>query len=106
MTLVAALRGVEAVISAVGGRAPWGRRGFPYSLSIGPYPWKARAEAHLRASGLRYTILGPGGLNDEPAGRKAMRMTGRTFALVNDPGLEPDAWMASIGRVPADLPVQ
>jgi uncharacterized protein YbjT (DUF2867 family) len=59
--------GVRRFLVITGGSA--GREGFLYELPFGPYPWKARAEAHLRASGLDYTIVAPGGLSDEPGGQ-------------------------------------
>eukprot|EP00741_Cyanophora_paradoxa_P016272 tig00020911_g15711.t1 len=34
--------------------------------------WKKKAEDHLRASGLKYTVIRPGGLLDEPAGQKQL----------------------------------
>lgn len=166
-TLQAALRGAGAVVSAIGGRAPFGRNGFravdwegnralidaakaagvprfilitagsagrrglPYSLPLAPYPWKARAEAWLRASGLAWTVLGPGGLDDKPPGRLGILAVprsgyrvgwisrgdlaavtvacvgepatiGRTITLVNTPDESPDAWRASLARLPAD----
>jgi len=36
--------------------------------------WKLQGENVLRASGLRYTIVRPGGLTDEPGGRHAIRV--------------------------------
>ncbi len=165
-TLLAAMTGVSAVISAIGGRSPlggngfraidWegnralidaagsggvprfllitagsaGRTGFPYSLPFAPYPWKARAEAHLRASGLAYTILGPGGLKDEPGGKGVRAVprnayqTGwisradlarvtvaclaepatvrRTVTLVVDETQPPEAWRAALAALPPD----
>jgi uncharacterized protein YbjT (DUF2867 family) len=168
-TLVVAMRGVAAVISAIGGRAPWGangfravdwegnralidaaraagvrriilitaasagRGGFPYVLPFAPYPWKARAEDHLRACGLDYTILGPGGLTDGRGDQQGLRVTrradyrtgmvtradlaalavfclgsactiGRTLALTNDATLAPGAWRASVEALPGDAP--
>ncbi len=35
--------------------------------------WKLKGENALRASGLRYTIIRPGGLNDEPPGARGLR---------------------------------
>lgn len=35
--------------------------------------WKLKGEDAVRGSGLDYTIVRPGGLTDEPAGRKALR---------------------------------
>jgi uncharacterized protein YbjT (DUF2867 family) len=169
LTLVAPMRGVAAVISAIGGRAPWGAAGFraidwegnralidaaraagvrrfilvtaasagrsgvPYSWPIAPYPWKARAEALLRASGLDYTILGPGGLTDGSADRQGLRVTaradyrtgmvaradlaalavfclgsartiGKTLAVVNDATLAPGAWRSAVEALPGDEP--
>jgi uncharacterized protein YbjT (DUF2867 family) len=168
-TLPAALQGAGAVVSAIGGRAPFGRNGFkavdwegnralidaakaagvprfilitagsagrrglPYTLPLAPYPWKARAEAHLRASGLAWTILGPGGLNDNPAGQEGIRAvpradyrvgwisradlaavtvaclaeprtSGRTITLVNVADEPPDAWRGRLASLPADPP--
>lgn len=46
--------------------------------------WKLKGEDALRASGLTYTIVRPGGLTDEPAGQRALvfdqgdRISGRT----------------------------
>jgi uncharacterized protein YbjT (DUF2867 family) len=39
--------------------------------------WKPRGEEVLRASGLRYTILRPGGLTDDPGGRQDIRVMQR-----------------------------
>jgi uncharacterized protein YbjT (DUF2867 family) len=35
--------------------------------------WKLRGENELRDSGLSYTVIRPGGLTDEPGGRKGVR---------------------------------
>lgn len=166
-SLARAMAGVGTVVSAIGGRAPFGRNGFravdwegnralvdaavaagvrrfvlitaasagrsglPYTLPLAPYPWKARAEAHLRASGLAWTVLGPGGLNDDPPGQKGIRAVprrdyqtawipradlarvtvaclaepatiGRTITLVSDPAAPAEAWRAAIAGLPAD----
>lgn len=120
--------GVSRVLVITAGSA--GRGGFPYSLPVAPYPWKARAEAYLRASGLAYTILAPGGLTDEPPGkgvRAAPRSTyqtgrisradlarvtvaclaepattGRTITLVNDAGQPADGWRSALKTLPPD----
>lgn len=34
--------------------------------------WKRKAEQYLIASGLDYTIIHPGGLTDEPGGRREL----------------------------------
>jgi uncharacterized protein YbjT (DUF2867 family) len=166
-SLSAALAGTAAVISALGGRSPFGANGFrrvdyemncalidaaaaagvrrfvmitagsagrsglPYSLPFAPYPWKARAETHLRSSGIGYTIIGPGGLTDDPGGRVGIRIAtrrdyrtgritradvaaiaaeciaegssaGRTLTCVNDASLAPEAWRSALATLPAD----
>ncbi len=40
----------------------------------GALGWRFRGEEYLRASGLTYTIVRPGGLVNEPAGRKGLRL--------------------------------
>jgi uncharacterized protein YbjT (DUF2867 family) len=37
--------------------------------------WKAKGEAHLRASGVPYTIVRPGGLTNDPGGKLGIRFT-------------------------------
>ncbi len=108
-----------------------GRKGFLYELSIAPSPWKARAEDHLRGSGLDYSIVAAGGLEDGPGGRSGIRVARRpdyvvdqidradvarvivacttdqscsrnTVTVVNDPALPPDAWRARLAALPRD----
>lgn len=43
-------------------------------LSGDALTWKAKGEAHLRASGLPYTIVRPGGLTDEPGGKAGIAL--------------------------------
>lgn len=93
--------------------------------------WKTKGEAHLRASGLDYTIIGPGGLVDGPGGRGGIRVSRReeyrravitradvarltiasltepgalnkSFAVVNDDTLAPDDWVSQLRRLPTD----
>ena len=93
--------------------------------------WKTRGEAHLRASGLDYTVIGPGGLVNGPAGRSGIRITSReeyrrgpiaradiarlatasltmpyarnkSFAAVNDDELGPDEWVADLRALTPD----
>ena len=107
-----------------------GRDGFPFALPIAPYPWKARSEAHLRASGLAYTILAAGGLVDGPSGG-GIRLASRadykaasvnranvaevavacmendfclqkTITIVNDDGLAPNMWRETLATLPKD----
>jgi len=93
--------------------------------------WKYRSELYLRASGVPYTIVGPGGLRDYDGGTQGIRcyaaneiQTGvisredvgmvmaeaartpfaqfKTLRIVNDPDLPPDNWRTSLLTVPVD----
>ncbi len=44
-------------------------------LMPGILEWKGKGEQHLRASGLTYTILRPGGLTNDPGGKAGIRFT-------------------------------
>lgn len=108
-----------------------GRDGFPYSWSIAPYPWKAKSEAHLRDSGLPYTIIAAGGLRDDPGGMVGVKLVpredyesaqisradlaeviaacvrnpavlGKTITVVNDEAFALDAWRGALAELPAD----
>jgi len=108
-----------------------GRKGFLYELSIAPYPWKARAEDYLRASGLDYSIVAAGGLEDGSGGLSGIRVARRpdyivgpinrsdvarvivacmteqscsrkTVTVINDPALPPDALRARLAALPRD----
>ncbi len=108
-----------------------GREGFPFSLSIAPYPWKARSEAHLRASGLAYTILAAGGLVDGPSGIGGIKVATRadyiaasvnranvaevavacmeneaclrkTITIINDDAAPPNSWREKLAALPQD----
>lgn len=51
--------------------------------------WKLRGEDHLRASGVDYTVVRPGGLRDDPGGRLAVKFEqgdkpGRAFISRED----------------------
>lgn len=121
--------GIKRFLVVTAGSA--GRDGFIYSLPFGPYVWKAKAEDHLRASGLAYTIIGPGGLRDEPAGQLGVRLAaredyivgqvnradvaevmvaslmddstiGKTITIINDESLKPDAWRETLNLLPKD----
>jgi uncharacterized protein YbjT (DUF2867 family) len=110
-----------------------GRDGFPYSWTISPYPWKAKSEAHLRRSGMPYTIIAAGGLRDDPGGQKGVRLATRdryqsagisradlaqvlaacvgepaavrkTITVVNDEAMSPHAWRRDFRRLRADHP--
>jgi uncharacterized protein YbjT (DUF2867 family) len=43
-------------------------------VSKGALGWRFKGEEYLRASGLTYTIVRPGGLVNEPAGQKGLRL--------------------------------
>ena len=93
--------------------------------------WKTLAENHLKASGLNYTIIGPGGLYGTPAGKAGLvaiarseyraanvsradvaRVTldalrnplanNKSFALFNSEDAEPDTWRAQLAALPVD----
>jgi len=44
-------------------------------LMPGILEWKGKGEQYLRASGLPYTIVRPGGLNNDPGGQQGIRFT-------------------------------
>jgi uncharacterized protein YbjT (DUF2867 family) len=154
-------RDICAVVSTIGGRAPFGRSGFraidwlgnkslinaarraniarfvmvtagsagrktfPHSLPFAPYPWKGRAEEHLKQSGLGYTIIAPGGLTDLPGNHVGVRLAprdeysvgrisradvaavivacmdaantlGQTITMINDPAMAAGAWRTQL----------
>jgi uncharacterized protein YbjT (DUF2867 family) len=92
--------------------------------------WKLKGEEALRASGLAYTIVRPGGLTDEPAGQKGLqidqgdRISGRisravvaqvclqamqqpaarntTFEIVEAEGQMPTDWVAFFSGLQPD----
>lgn len=54
----------------------------PLNAAVGNVmTWKLRGEDHLRASGVDYTVVRPGGLRDEPGGKLAL-----TFDQGDRPG--------------------
>ncbi len=96
--------------------------------------WKTRAEEQLRASGLSYTVIGPGGLTLEPARKQGLRILpreqysstdvsradvarvaidaltnpgadGKSFALINDKDAAIDAWKSQLPSFPTDKPI-
>ncbi len=95
--------------------------------------WKTRAEEQLRASGLQYTVIGPGGLTTEPARRMGLKIllreqysstdvsradvarvaifalsnpsaANKSFALINDKNSGIDAWKEQLLLFPGDQP--
>ncbi|HKZ74740.1 MAG TPA: SDR family oxidoreductase [Steroidobacteraceae bacterium] len=95
--------------------------------------WKTKAEDHLKASGLAYTIVGPAGLRNDAGGAKGLRALRRedyrptyvtrddvarvaidalrnpaarnkSFALVNDEAATPEAWRRELEAMRRDAP--
>jgi len=93
--------------------------------------WKTEGENHLKRSGLAYTIIGPGGLADAASRGEGLRVLTRrdyaggsiargdvarvavaalsepaarnkSFALVRDASLAPDAWRKQLAAIPPD----
>jgi uncharacterized protein YbjT (DUF2867 family) len=67
--------GVRQVVleSSVGVGSGGGLLGIMLNLLSGDaLKWKANGEAHLRASGVPYTIVRPGGLTDDPVGQTGL----------------------------------
>jgi uncharacterized protein YbjT (DUF2867 family) len=99
-------------------------------LSGDALKWKAKGEASLRASGVPYTIVRPGGLVDEPGGQAGIRFAqgdhesgritradvaavmiaaldnpaaiGKTFEVFNDQSLAVGAWRNDFSRLQPD----
>ncbi len=122
------LRHVVLVSSAAAG--PYRERS--RSLQMGNVRhWKTEGENHLKRSGLAYTIIGPGGLEDGTAHAEGLRVLRRrdysggslargdvarvavaslsepaarnkSFALVRDASLGRDAWREQLAEVPPD----
>ena len=96
--------------------------------------WKGKAEAHLRASGLPYTIIGPGGLRDYAGGEKGIVLrprnqysvsvisradvaavmvecltnaacTSKTITTVNSDQAKPSDWIQMLTGLPIDTPM-
>jgi Domain of unknown function (DUF6265)/NAD(P)H-binding len=93
--------------------------------------WKSQAEAHLRASGLPYTVIGPAGLLDSAGGRDGLSVIRRedyvstnvsrhdvarvaifaltsrdalnkSFALIGDRPGDPELWRKQLQALPQD----
>ena len=62
--------------------------------------WKRRAEAYLIASGLAYTIIHPGGLLDQPGGRREL-LVGQNDAFLHETpgGIPPSVPRADVAEV-------
>jgi uncharacterized protein YbjT (DUF2867 family) len=124
--------GVRQMVLVTSGSAGEGSWADPRLARFGASRvWKAKAEAHLRASGLPYTIVAPGGLRDTPGGQQGVRLAARadyevgpvargdvaalvaacvandaclkkTITIVNDPASPPGAWRAALAGQPVD----
>ncbi len=101
-------------------------------LSGDALKWKAKGEAHLRASGVPYTIVRPGGLTDDPGGQTGIVFqqgdegSGRipradvaavmiaaldnpdalrkTFEVISDAEAKRDAWRSGFSALRRDPP--
>lgn len=101
-------------------------------LSGDALKWKAKGEDYLRASGVPYTIVRPGGLTDDPAGRTGLvfqqgdQGSGRiaradvaavmiaaldneaalrkTFEVISDDTARPNAWRTAFSALKRDPP--
>ncbi|MBL8202389.1 MAG: SDR family oxidoreductase [Chromatiales bacterium] len=101
-------------------------------LSGDALKWKAKGEAHLRASGVPYTIVRPGGLTDDPGGQAGIALqqgdegSGRipradvaavmiaaldnpdalrkTFEVISDKSAKRDAWRTGFSALRPDSP--
>jgi uncharacterized protein YbjT (DUF2867 family) len=113
-------------VESGGGVVGW----FLNLLSGDALEWKQRGEQALRASGVPYTIVRPGGLTDKPGGSAGVRFQqgdqgmgsipradvaavvvaalgeadaiGRTFEIRTDDGLAPGAWRRDFAGLARD----
>lgn len=117
--------------SSAGAGSGGGLMGWFLNLATGDVlVWKAKGEAAVRASGVPYTIVRPGGLTDEPGGRAGIAVrqgdqefgripradvaavligvldlpgaTGKTFEVATDTRQPVDAWRREIPGLRAD----
>ncbi len=94
--------------------------------------WKTRGELYLKSSGLAYTIIGPGGLEDRASTDEGIRLLtredyqtgqiptgdvarvavamlnneegiGKTFAAIRDASLAAEVWREMVADLPLDL---
>jgi uncharacterized protein YbjT (DUF2867 family) len=101
-------------------------------LSGDALKWKAKGEAYLRASGVPYTIVRPGGLTDDPGGQTGIALQqgdegsgripradvaavmiatldnpdalGKTFEVISDAEAKRDAWRTGFSALRRDPP--
>jgi uncharacterized protein YbjT (DUF2867 family) len=135
LTDAARAAGVRQVVleSSIGVGSGGGLLGVMLNLLSGDaLKWKAKGEAYLRASGVPYTIVRPGGLTDDPPGRAGLVLRQgdegsgriargdvaavmiavldnplalrRTFEVFNDDKASPGAWRTRFSALRPDLP--
>jgi uncharacterized protein YbjT (DUF2867 family) len=124
--------GVEHYVMMTSGSAGVGDWNDPQVKRFGAGRlWKAKAEEHLRQSGLSYTVVAPGGLRDYSGGEKGILLKPRsqyhvgvisradvaavivecitnascarkTITVVNTDAAAPRAWLSELAAVPID----
>jgi len=135
LTDAARAAGVRQLVleSSMGVGSGGGMLGMMLNLLSGDaLKWKAKGEAHLRASGVPYTIVRPGGLTDDPGGQTGIALQqgdegsgrisradvaavmiaaldnpdalGRTFEVINDDQAKRDAWRTGFSALRRDSP--
>jgi len=135
LTDAARAAGVRQVVleSSMGVGSGGGLLGLLLNLISGDaLEWKAKGEAHLRASGVPYTIVRPGGLTDGPGGQGGIALQqgdegsgrisradvaavlvavldnpdalGKTFEVINDDAAKADAWRRGFSALRRDPP--
>lgn len=126
--------GVKHYVLMTSGSAGSGKLTDPEAIRFGAGRiWKGMAEDHLRASGLAYTIVAPGGLRNYAGGEKGILLRARnqyevgvisrddvaavmveclknpacqskTLTVVNSDTSGPGAWIGTLASVPIDTP--
>ena len=135
LTDAARAAGVRQVVleSSMGVGSGGGLLGLVLNLLSGDaLEWKAKGEAHLRASGVPYTIVRPGGLTADPGGQTGIALqqgdqgSGRipradvaavmiaaldnrdalrkTFEVISDEQAKKDAWRTGFSALRRDSP--
>ncbi len=135
LTDAARAAGVRQLVleSSMGAGSGGGLLGMVLNLLSGDaLTWKARGEAHLRASGVPYTIVRPGGLTDDPGGQAGIALQqgdagsgripradvaavmiaaldnpdalGKTFEVISDDRAKWEAWRTGFSALHRDSP--
>jgi uncharacterized protein YbjT (DUF2867 family) len=123
------------LVSSMGVESGGGVVGWVLNLLSGDaLEWKLKGEDHLRASGVPYTVVRPGGLGDGPGGGSGIRFQqgdegmgaipradvaavvvaslgepealGKTFEIRSDDDLRPGAWRQSFATLSRDRPIK